>query len=120
MTATGRAAGRLLGAGTAVMGCAFLVWPHALADRLSGGRSTPDNTIVRVLGGRQLLQGAVQVIRPAPDVVWGGIAVDLIHTASMLVLSALWPKYRRAALSSAAIATVSAAAGAAVLIADRE
>ena len=122
MTSThiGRETGRVLGAATAVMGAAFLLRPYALANRFSGGRSTPDNAIVRVLGGRQLLQGAAQIARPVPDVVLGGIAVDLIHATSMLVLSALWPHYRCSALSSAAIASLSAAAGTAVLITDRE
>lgn len=119
-TPTGRDAGRALGAATAVMGGAFLIWPHVLANRFSGGRSAPDNAIVRVLGGRQLLQGVAQVARPVPDVVLGGIVVDVIHVASMLILSVLWPNYRRSALSSAAIATVAAASGVAVLITDRE
>ncbi len=119
-TQTGRDAGRVLGAATAVMGGAFLFWPHPLANRLSGGGKTPDNAIVRVLGGRQLLQGTAQIARPVTDVVLGGVAVDLVHAASMLLLSLLWPNYRRSALSSAAIATVSAAAGIAVLVTDRE
>lgn len=118
--ATGGAPGRVLGAATAMMGGAFLLRPRALADRFSGGRSTPDDAIVRVLGGRQLVQGVAQIARPVPSVVLGGIVVDLIHTASMLVLSALWPTYRRSAFSSAAIASLFAAAGTAVLINDRQ
>lgn len=119
-TPAGRDLARILGGATTAMGAAFLIWPHALANRFSGGRSTPDNAIVRVLGGRQLLQGAVQVAQPKPDVVLAGVAVDLIHAGSMLVLSVLWPAYRRSALSSAAIAAVSALGGAAVLVTDRE
>lgn len=119
-TPTGRDLARVLGGATSAMGAAFLLWPHALATGISGSRSIPGNAIVRVLGGRQLLQGAAQLAHPHPDTVLAGIAVDVIHTASMLVLSALWPAYRRSALSSAAIATLSAAAGATVLVTDRE
>ena len=115
-----RDAGRLLGAATSTMGAAFLIWPHAVANRITGGRGTPDNAIVRVLGGRQLLQGTAQLAAPKPDVVLAGITVDLIHVASMGVLSVLWPAYRRSALTSAAIAGASALAGAAVLVTDRE
>ena len=119
-TPAGRDAARVLGGVTAAMGSVFLIWPHALANRFSGGRSTPDNTIVRVLGGRQLLQGAAQIADPKPDVVLAGIVVDAIHTGSMLALAVLWPAYRRSSLTSAAIAAVAAAAGTAVLITDRE
>ena len=119
-TPAGRDAARVLGAVTAAMGSVFLIWPHALANRFSRGSSTPDNAIVRVLGGRQLLQGAAQIADPKPDVVLAGIAVDAIHTGSMLALAVLRPAYRRSALTSAAVAAAAAAAGAAVLITDRE
>jgi hypothetical protein len=109
----------MLGAATALVGGAFLVCPHAMAKRLSGDHHTPGNLIVRVLGGRQLLQGATQFAQPKADVMLGGIIVDLLHAGSMLAASVLWPAYRRAALSSAGIATVSAGAGALVLVTDR-
>ncbi len=118
-TPTGRYAGRALGTATAVMGGASLLWPHALAKRFSGGRSTPDNAVVRVLGGRQLLQGTAQMVRPVRDVILVGIVVDVVHVFSMLVLSVVWPQYRRSTLTSATIATLSAAAGTAVVMTDR-
>lgn len=117
MTAVaGRSAARLLGGTTAAVGGALMVWPHELAVRFSKGTRTPGNGIVRVLGARQLVQGATQVARPNPEVLIAGIIVDLLHASSMLALSVFWTAYRRPALSSAAVATASALAGAAVLI----
>jgi hypothetical protein len=115
----GRAAARLLGGVTAITGAALLIWPRAIASRFSGGHRPPRNLIVRVLGGRQALQGAAQIVYPAPDLVLAGIAVDAVHAASMIAAAAMWPPYRRAALTSAAIAGLSAATGAAVLVTDR-
>ncbi len=122
MTSTrrGRDAGRVLGAATALVGGAFLVWPQAMANRISGGHQTPGSVIVRVLGGRQLLQGLAQIAQPKADVMLGGIIVDLLHAGSMVAASVLWPAYRRSALFSAAIAASTAAAGASVLVTDRE
>lgn len=117
---TGRVRARLLGVTTAAIGTAFLLRPHALASRFSGGHRTPDDAIVRILGGRQLVQGTAQVIDPTPGLVVAGIAVDVLHASSMIVLAVVWPRYRRVAVSSAAIATATAVAGAAILVTDRD
>jgi hypothetical protein len=61
-------------------------------------------TGVRILGARQLLEGAVlarHARRPPPE--WS-IAVDALHGLSMLALAALQPGLRPAALRSAASA----------------
>ena len=71
--------------------------------------------MVRLLGGRQLLQGAAVLIRPAPALVIGAVAVDVLHAASMVAAAVIWPGYRRAALTSAAVAGTSAVAGALIL-----
>lgn len=112
----GRGAARMLGCTTAAVGGALMIWPHELAARFSRGTRTPGNGIVRVLGARQLAQGAAQVALPNPEVLIVGIVVDLLHASSMLALSVFWTAYRRPALSSAAVATASAVAGAAVLV----
>ncbi len=107
---------RILGGLTAAVGAAFLLRPHALADRISGVGATPANAVVRVLAGRQLAQGTALLVRPERDVVRAAVGIDTLHAASMVVAPLLWPTYRRAALSSAAMATASAVAGALILI----
>jgi hypothetical protein len=69
-----------------------------------------------VLAGRQLAQGTALLVRPERDVVRAAVGIDTLHAASMVVAPLLWPTYRRAALSSAAMATASAVAGALILI----
>lgn len=60
--------------------------------------------VVRVLGARYVVQalGGTWVHRawvPGVDA-----AVDLVHAGSMLGAAAVWPRHRRAALTSAALA----------------
>ena len=45
----------------------------------------------------------------------GGLAVDVLHATSMVAAAVIWPGYRRAALTSAAVAGASAVAGALIL-----
>jgi hypothetical protein len=61
----------------------------------------------RVLAARDLVQGATLVLTPEDRVLHvarNGSAVDCLHAASMLPLVVLSPRYRRAALLSAASA----------------
>ena len=115
-----RDATRLLGGATAATGAALLIWPQALIGRLAGGPRRQETIVVQILGGRQALQGCAQIAYPAVDLVLAGIAVDAMHAASMVILAALWPRYRQSAFASALIAGLSAAAGAAILVADTE
>ena len=71
--------------------------------------------MVRLLGGRQLVQGAAVLIRPTLLLVIGGVAVDALHATSMVAAAVVWPRYRRAALTSAAAAGSSAIAGALII-----
>jgi hypothetical protein len=102
-------------AATAGTGAVTLLRPHAVARLVSGSGSVPDVAVVRILGGRQLLQGTVVLIRPALPLVTGALAVDILHTASMVAAAVIWPGYRRAALASAAVAGTSAVAGSLIL-----
>ena len=104
MRAKTGAAARVWGAATAAVGAAALLRPRTVAEAVSGGGSAPDPAVVRVLGGRQLLQGTAVLIRPAPLFVIGGVAVDVLHATSMVAAAVIWPGYRRAALTSAAVA----------------
>lgn len=72
--------------------------------------------VARVLGIRHLMQAALTAVAPRPEVFAIGAEVDAVHSASML-LAAIWPAGRRAALTDAlaeaalAVAGVSAAQG---------
>jgi hypothetical protein len=103
---------RIWAAATATAGAVTLVRPHAVARLVSGTGSTPAAPVVRILGGRQLLQGTAMLIRPTPALVIGALTVDVLHGVSMVAAAVIRPGYRRAALTSAAVATTSAVAGA--------
>jgi hypothetical protein len=115
-----RDATRLLGGATVAAGAAVLIWPQSLIGRLTGGTRRRETVVAQILGGRQALQGTAQIVYPAVDLVLAGIAIDTAHAASMIILAALRPRYRRAAFASALTAGLSAAAGAAILVADTE
>ena len=110
-----RVATRIWAAATATAGAVALLRPHTVAGLVSGRAPAPDATVVRVLGGRQLLQGTAVLIRPTPLLVIGCLAVDVLHATSMVAAAVIWPGYRRAALASAAVAGTSAVTGALIL-----
>ena len=93
-------------AGRLLLGTACLADPSRLLG-VVGGLDRDDartRVIVRVLGGRLLVQGladlAVGARTRVPDVV-----VDLTHAASMVEVARRWPDHRRSALVSAALAS---------------
>jgi hypothetical protein len=102
---------RLLAAVTGALGATLVLRPEAVAKASSGPDAVPRAWIVRALGGRMLLQAAVQAARPDPRVVDAGVAVDASHGASMVALAAVSPRYRRPASLSAAVAGLSTALG---------
>lgn len=106
---------RIWGATTTAVGALTMMRASAAARLAGGNGSTPDTTVVRILGGRQLLQGTAVLIRPEPVLLIGALAVDTLHAASMVAVALIWPGYQRAALASAAVAATSAVAGALVL-----
>ena len=72
---------------------------------------TPPTWIMRLLGLRMLVQGILQLTRARRTTFAVCAAVDLTHAATMLVAAQVWPRYRRAALLSAAGAGLSAVVG---------
>jgi hypothetical protein len=66
--------------------------------------------VARVLGTRHLIQAALTAAAPRPAVFAIGGQVDAVHTASML-LAAVWPAEREAALMDALAEAALAAAG---------
>lgn len=99
----------------ALLGVGLLAWPARLATVASFGGRPPAGWLVRLLGARMLAQSAVELARTTPTVVRLGAAVDALHAASMLAVAGRRPGYRHAALTSAAIAATSAAAGLATI-----
>jgi hypothetical protein len=98
----GRPVAAVLGA---VWGAALLIRPNQVL-RAAGADPGLTGAVVaaRVLGVRHLAQAAALAARPA-DVARPAIATDGLHAASMLGLALLAPRYRRAALASALVAT---------------
>lgn len=72
----------------------------------------PANTIVRILGARQLAQAALIAARPSPFRIFVGSAVDALHATSMALLARNRPRLSRPALASAAVAALFSGYGA--------
>jgi len=92
-----------------VSGTVLLVSPDRVLAKCPDPVPGYARTAVRVLGARQLIEGAVlarHARRPPPE--WS-IAVDALHGLSMLALAAARPGLRPAALRSAASAVTLAA-----------
>ncbi|GGL89425.1 hypothetical protein [Nakamurella endophytica] len=100
---------------TAALGVVTLAAPHRLGRWACGRGSVPDAAVVRVLGARQVVQGAVTLWRPSPLVAGAGVLVDALHAASMVPPAVVSRRFRTAALVSGAAAAVSALAGALAL-----
>lgn len=74
--------------------------------------------VCRLLGLRQLAQGALTHSHPTRRAQLAGAAVDAAHAASMAVLGDLRPKRRRFALRNALAGGALALAGAVAALAD--
>lgn len=74
--------------------------------------------LVRVLGGRGVLQGAVTLAEPGAGTLALGACVDAAHAASMIPVAAVSARYRRPAAVSGGIAAAMAAAGLALARTD--
>jgi hypothetical protein len=99
---------RLLAVGRCIGGTALVLRPNGIARALSAGQPLPPAGIVRVLGGRMLVQGILLLAEPKRPVASAGVAIDAVHALSMITVAAVLPRYRRVALISAGEATLSA------------
>jgi hypothetical protein len=90
-----------------------------LVRGIAGDRGLPPAWIVRVLGARILIQAAPEAISAHRMILRLGVFVDLTHAASMVTAARIWPRYRRAALASAASAGISGLAGALIVRGQR-
>jgi hypothetical protein len=101
------------------LGVALLARPQQVGEAVSDRSGRPADWIVRLLGARMAAQAAVTLVRPTTAVTALGTGTDLTHAASMVWVARRLPRYRRAALTSAAVATLVGAADLAVTIAGR-
>jgi hypothetical protein len=67
--------------------------------------------VARVLGARQLLQGALEAFQVTPARKWAGAGIDALHRVSMVGAAVAWPRYRALAREDAAAAAALAVAG---------
>jgi hypothetical protein len=93
-------------------GGALVLRPAPLVARVAGGSAgTRAVAVVRVLGGRHLVQGLAGLAvsrRVSPRL---GAAVDGVHAASMIGLALLDREHRRGAAASALVAVAFVLAG---------
>lgn len=107
---SGAAAGRALGAARVAWGTALLLAPKRLV-KAAGGQPDPAAVrVARLLAGRHLAQGALE-LAAWPRWRRAGEAVDLLHSASLLPVAALDRRQRRALLVDSALAFGWACAG---------
>ncbi len=90
--------------GRACWGFALLSVP----DRVAAGLGAPSlgprvRMVIRVLGGREIVQALLIARRPGPRMLRSAMAVDATHSASMVLLAALDPALRRLAGTSALV-----------------
>lgn len=110
MTSPGAALSAVRGA----VGVCELGWAPQTA-RLVRAPDTPGRTpmVIRVLGGRQVVQAVATQLRTTPTVLVSGAVVDCLHAASLIALALAKRRWRRAAISEAVLAICGAIVGAA-------
>ena len=86
-------------------GVLCLAAPRAVTAAVGGSQDRATHVFVRVLGGRELAQGAVALAAPTRPVLLTGAVVDAIHVTTMLALAAVDPKRRGPALANAVTAS---------------
>lgn len=92
---------RVVAALAAAEGLALLARPVPTAAALGLGETPPPTWLVRVLGGRRLVQHAALAVAPGSTAARLAVVTELGHAVSMLPAALLWPAHRRAALTSA-------------------
>ena len=99
---------RLLSALSGAWGLLLLLRAGPLVESVCPEFPESEQWVVRLLGGRLVVQHALVLSRPTRGHVRAAAAVDVLHAASMVPL--LWsPRYRRAALVSGGYAACYAA-----------
>ena len=103
-----RTRSRLLAALSGTWGLLLLLRAGPLVEAVCPEFPESEQWVVRLLGGRLVVQHALVLSRPTSGRVRAAAAVDVLHAASMVPL--LWsPRYRRAAVVSGGFAALYAA-----------
>ncbi|MFI6073986.1 hypothetical protein ACIA5C_20695 [Actinoplanes sp. NPDC051343] len=77
-----------------------------------GDRPTKSSLIVaRVLGARQVAQGAITAVTSSPRVLVAGAVVDVLHATTAVGLALAARRWRSVALTDAAVAATLAGTG---------
>lgn len=97
-------------------GAVLLADPDLVAEPLLGRPlGGNESAVARALAVRHLVQALCSRARPTVAMLELGVAIDLLHAASMVALGLADHERRRAALTDAALATSFAIAGAGVV-----
>ncbi|MCW2527292.1 MAG: hypothetical protein JWM76_2152 [Pseudonocardiales bacterium] len=94
-----------------IVGIALAAQPHRVVAAVGLTDRPPPIFILRVLGVRQVLQGAAQLRSPTATSAFAGAAIDAAHALSLAPIVAFDPRNRRAAVISAAVALAMAIIG---------
>jgi hypothetical protein len=92
----------------AAVGAALLTRPRQVLRLVAPDEPGPPLAVVRVLGGRLVVQHALVALRPTRRRLLAGAVVDAVHAVSMVPAAALWPAHRRQAAASGAVGAASA------------
>jgi hypothetical protein len=103
---------RLLVGCRVLAGGALLAAPEGVLERLSRHPAgVGERRAARLLGARNILEGAVVATHPRRGWLLAGAAIDSAHALSMIALAAARPAHRRLAAASALAAIATATAG---------
>ena len=109
MSADRTGTARMVAAGWLGVGALLVARPDQALDLVGQTARPPALAVItRVLGARTALQNVVVLAAPTRAVVRGGAVVDALHALSMVGAALRWPRYRRAALASGALAALAA------------
>ncbi len=92
----------------AAAGAVLLTRPRQVLRLVAPGEPEPPLAVVRVLGGRLVVQHLLVALRPTRRRLLAGAVVDALHAGSMVPTAALWPAHRRQAIASGALGAASA------------
>lgn len=112
---TGGSLTRPLSAARLCWGTLLLRFPDTGLRLLGHPPTRSARRVVRILGLRQVLQGAAMLVVPGPTSTAVGIAVDALHASSAVGWAAGRPGQRRPGATSATVSGLTAAAGLAAL-----
>ena len=101
-------AARALGAVTSLAGAALAAFPYQIGTFTCRSSKAPRASIIRVLGGRYVVQGLAEAAWPTGSMLKTACAVDVLHAASMVATASVSREYRRASSVSLMLAVTSA------------